>query len=76
MFGGWHGLRNLICDVKECKNELSKITKIFPINDEDLKLSIHEGKSRTTHLYSSTVASHQVLNTGSLLESGNQGVVS
>jgi hypothetical protein len=52
MFGGWTGLRKIISDVKDCKDA---------INHSDFKISVlgaDPSKSRTSHLYSSTVASH------------------
>ena len=59
MFGGWTGLRKLISDVKDCKDAL---------HQQDFKISVLGGdppsKSRTSHLYSSTVASQMPL-TGS-----------
>ena len=62
MLGGWDGLRNLICDVRELKEELCAFKGSQSQMDE-YKLSISgpgvlESKSRTTHLYSSTFASH------------------
>lgn len=62
MLGGWDGLRSLICDVRELKEELSSFKGSQSLMEE-FKMSIGgpgvlESKSRTTHLYSSTFASH------------------
>jgi hypothetical protein len=62
MLGGWDGLRNLICDVRELKEEISSFKGSQSLMEE-FKMSIGgpgvlESKSRTTNLYSSTFASH------------------